>query len=982
MTQIQDQQPTWKSLQDMLQARAAPAAQKHLMFYPLGELSSPPSLISYRSLYGEAQKNSLMLANLASFAEGKPVLLHLDDHWDCLVWFWAILLANGIPTLSSPLSNNDDHRRSHLEHLSELLEAPICIMRESSTHLFQGIHGLQIHTIESLLLNPRPSTSTLTADPVTTMRRRHHGSPAMLMLTSGSTGNAKAVRLSHRQILTSVAGKAAVRSLPRDTSFLNWIGLDHVASLIEIHIQALFLGFDQVHVHAADVVPTPLRFLELLSRHRVSRSFAPNFFLDKLVAAAAASDTDGGEGERHDWDLSSLRIIASGGEANHVSTVIAAAAVLESYGAAGNVIVTGFGMTETCAGAVFNLACPERDVVRGRTVASVGRCMPGIEMRVVRGGDDGAVLCEQGEAGHLQVRGAVVFDGYYRNPSATADAFTDDGWFRTGDQATLDEDGHLCLTGRVKDVININGVKVVTADVQAAVDVALRGTCASRAVVFPSRAPGAATEQITVAYLAGHWPPGADEMAEIESLTSQACVMVSSARPVVFPVGPQSLALLPTTTLGKISGSKMTKLFEAGLFDGDVEYHREAVAAWVKRKAQQVADDEQHNLTDLEANLQNEFAETMGFPDPSHVGVDTSIFDLGFSSMDVIRLKHRLDTQLGIAIPNIMFLTQPSVRLLAAALTRMTTKPRSPADSAIGISEPSSPSPKSQPADLDNAYDPVVTLCPKGSGPPLWLVHPGLGEVLVFVGLAHQLARDDRPVYALRARGFEPDQPVFSSLTEAVDTYVAAIRQKQPSGPYVLVGYSYGVMPAFEIAKRLDNVQFLGSFDFPPHIRMPQQGWNMWFLNLAHVLGVVSEEQIAEVDDGERGYRALSRPEAFERVLAVADHEKWRELGLTQNLVDRWVDVAYGLQSMVADYEPVGKVACGVDVFQAEPMRILAESREEWVAMLRQWSGFCEDGEAGLRLHEVGGAHYTMIGPEYVEGFVVKFRAALAARGV
>jgi acyl-CoA synthetase (AMP-forming)/AMP-acid ligase II/thioesterase domain-containing protein len=966
----------------MLQAQAElpTTEQRYLMFYPFRELSSSPNLVSYRSLYSEAQKNSLILANLASFTEGKPVLLHLDDHWDCLAWFWAVLLANGIPALSSPLSNNDDHRRLHLEHLSELLEAPICITRESSTHLFQGTHGLQIHTIESLLLNPTTQpTSTSITTPVTTIRRHRHESPAILMLTSGSTGNAKAVRLSHRQILAAVAGKASVRPLPRGTSFLNWIGLDHVASLIEIHIQALFLGFDQVHVHAADVVPTPLRFLELLSRHRVSRSFAPNFFLAKLVAAAAASH--GKVGERN-WDLSSLRIIASGGEANHVSTVVAAAALLETYGAAGDVIVTGFGMTETCAGAVFNLACPERDVARGRTVASVGRCMPGIEMRVVRGENQGAVPCETGETGHLQVRGEVVFEGYYRNPSATADAFTHDGWFKTGDQATLDEDGYLCLTGRVKDVININGVKVVTADLQAAVDVALRGTCASRAVVFPSRAPGAATEQITVAYLTGHWPPGADELAEIESLMSQACVMVSSARPVVFPVGPQSLALLPTTTLGKISGSKMTKLFEAGLFDGDVEYHRETVAAWVRRKAQQAAEDEQHDLTSLETTLQNEFAETMGFPDPSLVGVDTSIFDLGFSSMDVIRLKHRLDTRLGITIPNIMFLTHPSVRLLAAALTKMTAKPRSPADSAIGISEPSSPSSESQPADLDNSYDPVVTLCPKGSAPPLWLVHPGLGEVLVFVGLAHQLSREDRPVYALRARGFEPDQPVFSSMTEAVDTYVAAIRQKQPVGPYVLVGYSYGVMPAFEIAKRLDNVQFLGSFDFPPHIRMPQQGWNMWFLNLAHVLGVVSEEQIAEVDDSDMNYRALSRLEAFERVLAVADHEKWRQLGLTQNPLDKWVDVAYGLQSMVADYEPVGKVACGVDVFHAEPMSIIAGSKEEWVTMLGRWSSFCEDGEAGLRLHEVGGAHYTMIGPEYVEGFVVKFRAALAARGV
>src|SRR4051812_48742096 len=120
MVQTPEQRYGWSSLQNVLQAQARlpPAEQGHMIFYPLGGLSLPPKVVSYRSLYDEAQKNSLLLANMASFAQGKPVLLHLDDHWDCLSWVWAVLLANGIPVLSSPLSNIDDHRRSHLQNLS------------------------------------------------------------------------------------------------------------------------------------------------------------------------------------------------------------------------------------------------------------------------------------------------------------------------------------------------------------------------------------------------------------------------------------------------------------------------------------------------------------------------------------------------------------------------------------------------------------------------------------------------------------------------------------------------------------------------------------------------------------------------------------------------------------------------------------------------------------------------------------------------
>lgn len=941
----------WNSLQDVLKARAKDSSPpKHLIFYPLGNTSSP-TRISYSHLYHQATSLGTQLVLAGLVEQGKPVLIHLEDHHDGILWLWAVLLAGGVPVMSSPqsLSNIDSHRERHLQGLAELLESPVCITRDALLCQFESVarqqqHSstLRIHTVESLAkLKDNHEDGILDHhSPKATPKK---SDLAILMLTSGSTGNAKAVRLTHGQILAAVAGKASVRALPPSGTFLNWIGLDHVAFLTEIHLQALWLGVGQVHVHAADVVSNPRVFLDLLSRHDVSKSFAPNFFLAKMVASCSGST---GASE---WDLSNLAVLVSGGEANDVVTVAAAADLLVGYGARQRSVITpGFGMTETCAGAIYSTDCPDYDLSRSRVVACLGRCIRGIEMRVP--------TMPAGEIGNLEVRGDVVFDGYYRNPVATAEAFTPDGWFRTGDQGSIDDRGNLCLVGRVKDVININGVKIVTADVQAGIEMALRdrgGGLVGRVVCFPSREKGAVTEQATVAYVPREWPVGPGEMAAIESLVVQACMLVSTAcRPLVFAIGAKSMALLPTSALGKISGAKMRTLFEDGVFDQDIELHRQNVGNWRKEKTEKYLE-EMEALSDGEQQLLLDIVQTSGGVDSSLVGLDTSIFDLGFSSMDVIRLKQRIDKRLGTSVPVIQIMKNPTVRLLAAALDE--------------IGSPTTD------------YDPIVTLRSTGAKTPLWLVHPGIGEVLVFVGLAHHMADDDRPIHALRARGFEPGQPKFASIVETVDAYVKTIRRHQPRGPYALAGYSYGTMLAFEMAKQLEDVHFLGSFNLPPHIktRMRQLNWNMCLLHLAQFLNLITEDAVE--DEQKVSYASHPRDDALKRVVSLSDKSRMDELGLEPQALVRWADVAYGLQSMAVDYEPSG-VVDSIDVFHAEPLKVAAASREEWVGEhLSRWGEF---SRSVPRFHAVGGAHYTMLGPEYVGGFVVLLRGALMGRGV
>ncbi|PQE06900.1 AMP-binding & Acyl- synthetase protein [Rutstroemia sp. NJR-2017a BVV2] len=974
-----------KTLQEVFRERAYSKCPERLLFYPLGNIHSPMEF-TYTSLYEDAKRISSTIQRLKEFKAGHPVLLHFDDHWDTILSFWSVLFAGGLPVLSSPFSNIEEDRHKYIRALSSLLGSPICLTRSKFLPLFGDSHDIHLYHIESLLEESQQipchaedsktngdtrdvdkgqngqAQSILNGKSTANGTKRNNandsedGDLLMLMLTSGSTGNAKAVSFTHEQVLAAVSGKAAIRAFPRDQPFLNWIGLDHVAGLIESHLQALWLGVGQIHVSAADIVTSPTTFLDLLSQHRVSHTFAPNFFLAKLVSTVESLP------KIPEWDLSSLICMTSGGEANDIKTCVAASSLFSRYGAPRNVITTGFGMTETCAGSIHNTNCPKYDVSRGHTVASLGKCIEGIEMRIVT--SEGQ-LATTGEPGDLEVRGAAVFKGYYRNETATDRAFTPDHWFRTGDRGLIDPNGNLNLVGRAKEVININGIKIVAADIQTAIENAL-GDRVVRVVVFASTASH--TEQVTVAYIPKTFSVRDEEMVEIARLVKQECLLRTATRPLVFALREQSVPLLPMSTLGKISRLKMARLFEDGAFAVDLEIYQQALLRSFN-PAEQKFENGSKPTNEAEANLLEHIAETLDVTlENLDVSPDTSLFDIGFTSMHVIKLKYHLERHLKIDVSVILIMKNPTILDLAAALDAHLRHSNGDSD---------------QPASIDT-YDPVVVLRAEGSKTPLWLFHPGVGEVLVFIGLAQCLIADDRPVFALRAAGFEANHQRFESIKQTVDVYTAAIRRRQPHGPYALAGYSYGTMLAFETAKRLgaggEEVRFLGSFNLPPHIkqRICTLEWNVCLLHLSHFLSLITED-VSDTLEEDPTFRRVPRIEVMRRVFDIAYKPRWEELKLETDALARWVDVAFGLQSMASDYKPSGKVN-NIDVFYCIPLKAVAESREVWLReSLSRWVDFTLQPP---RFHAVQGEHYTMISAEHVVSFARTLVEALKARGL
>ena len=119
--------------------------------------------------------------------------------------------------------------------------------------------------------------------------------------------------------------------------------------------------------------------------------------------------------------------------------------IAEFFGACGVVILEGYGMTECTTAATMNRP-------GGHRFGTVGPALPGIELRI---DPDGEIL----------IRGDNVFGGYYRNPDATAEALTEDGWLRSGDIGTVDDDGHLRITDRKKDILVTAGGKNISPQV-------------------------------------------------------------------------------------------------------------------------------------------------------------------------------------------------------------------------------------------------------------------------------------------------------------------------------------------------------------------------------------------------------------------------------------------------------------------------------------------------------------------------------------
>jgi long-chain acyl-CoA synthetase len=289
---------------------------------------------------------------------------------------------------------------------------------------------------------------------------------ATLIYTSGTTGKPKGVRLAHRAWVYEGETIAGFGILGEDDLQLLWLPLAHAFGKVLISAQ-LACGFasaidgrvDKIVENMGTVKPTFMGAApRIFEKAHAKVATQQKGVKEKLFHAAFAVGRDVSRRRREGRSVppplqlahglfdrlvfSKIRDVFGG----RVRFMISGSAPLngdiaEWFHAAGLLILEGYGLTETAAGAFINR-------LEHYKLGTVGQVFDGSEVRL---SDDGEV----------QVKGPCVMDGYHNLPDKTAETLTDDGWLRTGDRGQLDDEGFLTITGRLKELFKTSGGKYV-----------------------------------------------------------------------------------------------------------------------------------------------------------------------------------------------------------------------------------------------------------------------------------------------------------------------------------------------------------------------------------------------------------------------------------------------------------------------------------------------------------------------------------------
>ncbi|HEY2053868.1 MAG TPA: 3-phosphoshikimate 1-carboxyvinyltransferase [Solirubrobacterales bacterium] len=293
--------------------------------------------------------------------------------------------------------------------------------------------GVRWHDFAAALADQAPDTAAIAA------RKPGPTALSQLFFTSGSTGEPKGVLHRYDALTRAAMMEVEHLGLGRDDTIFIPTPLAHQTGLLYGMWLAFALGSTQVIQDVWD----PHLGAKALREWDGTFVQAATPFLADLVRVVEAGEEEAPP---------ALRIFVVTGAAvpralaERATTVLAAA------------VCGAWGSTESCLGA---LAAPGDDPAK--VWGTDGRALAGTRIRIV---DEDDNVLGPGEEGNFQVTSRCLFEEYLDRPDLTAAAMTADGWYRTGDLATIDSDGFLRLTGRVKDIINRGGEKVPVAEIE------------------------------------------------------------------------------------------------------------------------------------------------------------------------------------------------------------------------------------------------------------------------------------------------------------------------------------------------------------------------------------------------------------------------------------------------------------------------------------------------------------------------------------
>lgn len=267
---------------------------------------------------------------------------------------------------------------------------------------------------------------------------------AMILYTSGTTGAPKGVVTTHDNIQTQITTLTAAWEWQEDDRVLNLLPLHHVHGIINMLGCALWSGACCEFLPKFD----PGAVFEIFCRGQVNVFMAVPTIYYKLIAYWKGLPEK--EQQQISKSLKKFRLMVSGSAALPVG-------VLEEWRAiSGHTLLERYGMTE--------IGMAISNPYRGeRKPGFIGQALPGVNIRIA---DEHGLVAGEGQAGEIQVKGANVFPEYWNKPDATKEAFTGDGWFKTGDIAVLEEGSYKILGRNSVDIIKSGGYKISALEIE------------------------------------------------------------------------------------------------------------------------------------------------------------------------------------------------------------------------------------------------------------------------------------------------------------------------------------------------------------------------------------------------------------------------------------------------------------------------------------------------------------------------------------
>lgn len=404
---------------------------------------------------------------------------------------------------------NTAYRRRELAYFLSDAEPALVVGRPGHESVLQTLAGADtvLYTLGA------GGTGTLSeaasrVDPYTDCRTTDAGDTAAIVYTSGTTGRPKGAMITHGNLASNAATLVEAWGFAANDVLLHVLPLFHVHGLFVACHCALWSGAAMRFLLDAGT-DNILRFLP----QATVMMGVPTHYIRLL------------EDERLDRQrCRKMRLFISG------SAPLLPQTFEEFERRTGHAILERYGMTETGMNTSNPLGGP-------RVPGTVGPPLPGVDVRIIK--PDGAPA-GTGEIGVLQVKGPNVFKGYWRKPEQTAEEFTDDGWFVTGDLASRDNNGYIRIEGRHKDLIISGGYNIYPREIELCID-AMPGIIESAVIGLPHADFGEAACAVVV-----REPDSAVTESEIIEYAKNELASFKAPKSVRF------VDALPRNTMGKV----------------------------------------------------------------------------------------------------------------------------------------------------------------------------------------------------------------------------------------------------------------------------------------------------------------------------------------------------------------------------------------------------------------------------------------------